>query len=513
MKKILFSVGLLAASCLLPTQVKADKPYELRVLTFEDEDVKPENVGTLDLNGNISGSGVWSDFVVNDVNDQQYPALLYGASGGGESSPFYNWYDSGNTGLMGGVIDGWGSYCYWSGGEAISKFASHDIVTNGNSTKQLTVYNKYLTDADGIVSQQGGFAFSNHFAVHMGYVSSSGMPYSSYLVLDEKRMIDHMYIAPTAYTLNCIKNGNDFATKVGDDDWVKVIAYGYANASDYYALAQNFNPSRSTGCTVCEFYMAKGKNISESGQLEIVEEWTKWDLSSLGKVELVEFSIDGTDVGAYGLNQPAYFAYDNVAVRFELENADIPASYTRNGLTVDQYYTICLPRGATKGNYEGGVFYTPVDKSASKLTLEEVEDIEAGKAYIFKATAATLNVTYSGDYVSQPAQGQSMQGVYVETTIPEGKAFVSNSMVYTSTGDQFCGANRAYIDLSKVNNSASVPGRRRVTMDIAAPQMPTTIEETAVTPATDKASKVLYRGELYIQQGGHIYNAQGQMLK
>ena len=106
-----------------------------------------------------------------------------------------------------------------------------------------------------------------------------------------------------------------------------------------------------------------------------------------------------------------------------------------------------------------------------------------------------------------------MQGVYVETTIPEGKAFVSNSMVYTSTGDQFCGTNRAYIDLSKVNSSASVPGRRRVTMDIAAPQMPTTIEEAEIAPAAEKASKVLYRGELYIKQGGHIYNAQGQMLK
>lgn len=521
MKKILFSVGMLAAVCLLPTQMKADKPYELRVLTFEDEDVKPENVGSLIINltNNTNPQGVWSDFIVNDPNDQGSPALLYGAGGYGEYSPFYNWYDSGNTGLMGGVIDGWGSYAFWSGGEAISKFSSHDIATNGDYTKQLTVYNKYLTDADEIASQQGGFAFSNHFAVHFGYIdvpTGWGLKYSSYLLLDAKRVIDHMYVAPTTYELNCYFNGNSLTAALGETGYVKIEAYGYANAADYEAnveKANNYEEIDRSNLPKREFYLARGAQISGTGEIEIVDTWTKWDLSELGEVELVELSVTGTDDNGYGFSQPGYFAYDNVAVRFDLENADIPASYTRNGLTVDQYYTICLPRGATKGNYEGGVFYTPVDKSATKLTLEEVEDIEAGKAYIFKATAATLNVTYSGDYVSQPAQGQSMQGVYVETTIPEGKAFVSNSMVYTSTGDQFCGTNRAYIDLSKVNSSASVPGRRRVTMDIAAPQMPTTIEEAEIAPAAEKASKVLYRGELYIKQGGHIYNAQGQMLK
>ena len=51
-----------------------------------------------------------------------------------------------------------------------------------------------------------------------------------------------------------------------------------------------------------------------------VKEWTKWDLSSLGKVARVEFNLVGSEElyeSGYGLGAPGYFAYDDVAVIFE----------------------------------------------------------------------------------------------------------------------------------------------------------------------------------------------------
>jgi hypothetical protein len=46
--------------------------------------------------------------------------------------------------------------------------------------------------------------------------------------------------------------------------------------------------------------------------------WEKFDLSSLGAVARIEFNIGASEdqSGSYGLNCPAYFAYDDVAVRF-----------------------------------------------------------------------------------------------------------------------------------------------------------------------------------------------------
>jgi hypothetical protein len=42
-------------------------------------------------------------------------------------------------------------------------------------------------------------------------------------------------------------------------------------------------------------------------------------LTSLGKVVKVDFNILGSSDNGYGFSQPAYFAYDNVAVRFDKE--------------------------------------------------------------------------------------------------------------------------------------------------------------------------------------------------
>ncbi|MBR2049560.1 MAG: DUF4465 domain-containing protein, partial [Rikenellaceae bacterium] len=60
-----------------------------------------------------------------------------------------------------------------------------------------------------------------------------------------------------------------------------------------------------------EFMLCDGKD-------KIVNEWTKFDLSCLGKVAKITFNLVGSDdlSGDYGLNCPAYFAYDDVAVRF-----------------------------------------------------------------------------------------------------------------------------------------------------------------------------------------------------
>ncbi len=109
------------------------------------------------------------------------------------------------------------------------------------------------------------------------------------------RTIDHMYVNNSTYAINCYCNGNGLTAQIGPDDWVKLIAIGYD------ADAQK------TG--ECEIYMCNGPD-------NIVSEWTKWDLSSLGNVVSIEFNVSGSSDNGYGFSQPAYFAYDDVCVRF-----------------------------------------------------------------------------------------------------------------------------------------------------------------------------------------------------
>ena len=74
----------------------------------------------------------------------------------------------------------------------------------------------------------------------------------------------------------------------------------------------------------------------------IMMDWTKWDLSGLGKVLKVTFNVTGSSDNGYGFSQPAYFAYDDVAVRFEKAAAVVPAT----GVTLDKT-TLNLMTGET----------------------------------------------------------------------------------------------------------------------------------------------------------------------
>ena len=257
--------------------------YELKVLTFEDADYKG---GTNYANGTN-----WSSL----IDSAQYNgSLLYPT----DATTAYNWYDEGNTYLKHAFADEWGDHQYWGGGHAISNYNSADFTTYGTYEHQLTVYN---AAASGLATTGGGHNGSDNFAIHFGYVDDSGYSGTIQQSLSfgdgVARVIDHMYVNNTTYAMNCFANGNELTENIRETDWVKLIATGH-HADGTTATA--------------ELYLVNGPS-------NIVRDWTKWDLSGLGAVTKVEFNVTGTNDNGYGFSQPGYFAYDDVAVRFEKE--------------------------------------------------------------------------------------------------------------------------------------------------------------------------------------------------
>ena len=316
-KRLLALVLAIVMVCsLLPVSAFAAEPdYELRVLTFEDADYKG---GT-----NFAGGNNWTSL----IDSPQYGGkMLYGESGGGVDSvdAAYKWTDGNNTWLSNTLSEGYGSWCYWSGGHAVSNYVSGEISKYGGFESQLTVYKK---DVSGLERTGGGHNGSNNFAVHYGYADNSGygLTEASLPTLTfadgTARVIDHMYVNNTDYALNCYIDGNGLTAKIGDDDWVKLVATGYNAAGEKTGTAS--------------IYLCNGpKNI--------MMDWTKWDLSGLGKVLKVTFNVTGSSDNGYGFSQPAYFAYDDVAVRFEKAAAVVPAT----GVTLDKT-TLNLMTGET----------------------------------------------------------------------------------------------------------------------------------------------------------------------
>lgn len=102
---------------------------------------------------------------------------------------------------------------------------------------------------------------------------------------------EYAYITNTAYTVKSMTEGDTFSKKFDETDWLKLTIIG---------LDKDDN---ETGEPV-EFYLAKDGNI--------VTEWTKVDLTSLGVCSHIRFTMDSSDKSYGYMNTPAYFALDNM---------------------------------------------------------------------------------------------------------------------------------------------------------------------------------------------------------
>lgn len=244
-----------------PEEPKAPE-YELRTLSFEQEQ--------------------WNAL----IDDVQYGGSLLYADGGE-----YSWHDEGNTELCHSFVTP-----YWTGGHAISNYAMDDYATlpegyYGWYELQLSVLG-------------GGCNGSRNFAVHNGYADFyNSQIYDASLQTLEfadgvERVVESMWVTNTCYMLNSLSYGDGFNSPATEDTFVKIVAYGYNTLGEEVGTA--------------EFTLCNGID-------NIVSEWTKWELSSLGKVAKIAFNFEASSdqIGDYGMNCPAYFAYDDVVVRFE----------------------------------------------------------------------------------------------------------------------------------------------------------------------------------------------------
>lgn len=296
------------------TKPEPELPYELRILTFEDQDARFEPY-TLDYAGVEIEK--WSDL----IDDPQYGGPL---TYGDYTNTAYTWWDEGNTELCHTFPYNY-AYCFWGGGHAISNYWGEGW-SDEDRDKHIAKYygEDYVTENAGNDQMLGWFnlqmmipveAYSgSNFAVHYGYKDDQSfvenLPELSFGD-DVARVIDHMWVTNTNYALNQLYNGvkseagNSFGGNwegLTEDAWLKIVAQGFDDVNaDAYAEP----------ISEVEFYLVQGE--------EVVTDWQKWDLSGLGAVKKVRFNFLYSDEmgGRYGFTIPGYFAYDDIAVRFE----------------------------------------------------------------------------------------------------------------------------------------------------------------------------------------------------
>jgi hypothetical protein len=109
------------------------------------------------------------------------------------------------------------------------------------------------------------------------------------ITLDFEQIVTGAYFTNTNWAYYSMKNGDDFAKKFEEGD-------------EFLLTVTGIDATGAVTDTV-DFKLADGENI--------VNTWTWVDLSALGVVKQLTFSLSSTDNGAYGMNTPAYFCMDD----------------------------------------------------------------------------------------------------------------------------------------------------------------------------------------------------------
>ena len=203
-----------------------------------------------------------------------------------------------------------------------------------------------------------------------------------------------------------------------------------------------------------------GKNTSNSNYLTYNPDVT-WNSSEAWVPLTTTFSIiEETEVemGIYswGKNiandQQGFFQADDFQL---VRNGDAPTTYARNTAT-SKYGTICLPYAATA---EGATVYN-AEVSGDYVTLTETESMEAGKPYIYQATANAQTFTYAGVPVLAPVANASLTGVFTETAVPVGsyvlqtKAEKQMFYIVEENAQPTLSANKAYLTATEAGVKA-----------------------------------------------------------
>ena len=142
---------------------------------------------------------------------------------------------------------------------------------------------------------------------------------------------------------------------------------------------------------------------------------------------------------------------DNVRLDDIVLRGEPGDTYYRN-VTAGNFGTICLPRAASDLSTAGATFYEVAGTTESGLMLSEVDALEAGTPYVFKATASKLSITVTGSEAAvQSATGLVGNMSTTPVDVTDGNYVLSSNLLRKVNGGKATiGQYRAYFDLSAV---------------------------------------------------------------
>lgn len=219
-------------------------------------------------------------------------------------------------------------------------------------------------------------------------------------------------------------------------------------------------------------------------------------------------------------------ANSTIEDRFVINYVPAPTcDYSREGLVVNRYYTICLDRAIESAN--GASFWSMQYRNAAgtlAYLVEEQLPLVAGRPYIFQAEAEELCVELSGDPVNGPGYYGALKGTFAamdQDDLDEAAELAADSKIYLLFNNELwqvdyqdnnsLAANRAYVvyNYFEVSEPNAAPGRRVR----AIPMQTNGATGFENIKASEAPAKMIIDGKMYILRGEQMFDATGRLVK
>lgn len=255
--------------------------------------------------------------------------------------------------------------------------------SNSTDDKQPvnTLTQQWSNMAEGgiLLNEDGSVKLDDYGApavsAEMPYLVAFYSPYMSArpvdMVFNDGRLYDpqSVYVNLNSYTFYSVLLGDGYARAFTNNDDLILTVHGVA--------ADETEKTVDVSLASCV-----------NGDLTIARGWKKVDLSSLGTVNELYFTLSTTDTGAYGANTPLYFCLDKLAVT--------PSESSAAGILAADKASIRYDRTSKTVSIAGVDFAAVYDSLGAKVFQSDdrsfsIESLPAG-VYVVKAGNSSIKI-------------------------------------------------------------------------------------------------------------------------
>lgn len=159
-------------------------------------------------------------------------------------------------------------------------------------------------------NQYSAYTGSGYNSSNYAIYYPSGIIYS--IITDTDLIFDSLKVTNTTYAAISMRDGDAFAKQFGSIYAADGITIDGTNGEDFFRVWVIGSEYIGGQKDSLEVYLADYR-FSDNSQDYILDTWLNVDLTTFSfPVRSIEFRLESSDNGSWGMNTPSYFALDNV---------------------------------------------------------------------------------------------------------------------------------------------------------------------------------------------------------